>query len=271
MGAGTARTSSDALRAASAAGGAVRRRSKPRVVWLPQTNANSIGDGTTVIQGFVLAASGPTGSRDQSEIPLVADVQISPLDPGVISLADIESSGYRLRRIVGKVWVIASQSDLQIDTPLTTIVTVGIMVRRADTATGASLANLADPTGDTFNPQIIDNTGDPWVWRRSWFLGNNNALTNLTVDPLQALTVFVNDFPTTNMQYGSVADGPHIDQKTARIVGPEERLFLDASVTVVNEASNAAADTPLTFGIFTDLRVLGSLRTSSDNRRNANR
>lgn len=238
----------------------MRRRTKPRVVWLPQTNANSVGDGSSVYQLVTFGLlSGPTGQSTTTEIPLVADAQQGTAfvdDPP--SLADIESSGYRLRRIVGKIWVQADQ--VAVDSAINFVVTAGIMVRHAETSSGASTAFQAG--GENVNVGNIDNTGDPWIWRRSWWLGNR----------LADLTGTNNFFPRLNFgaEYpGGIAEGPHVDQKTARIVGPEERLFLDLTATVIGQGG---VDTQsLTIAVLTDLRVLGSMRTSTGNRNNSSR
>lgn len=255
----------------------MRRSRKPRVVWLPQTNANSLDTAQSSYQATTLAVANGTGTTGVVEIPMVLDAQQGIFDPNS-SLADIESSGYRLRRIVGKIWCICGQSNFEnlTNTPINAIATCGIIVRRADTLTGQSLATLADPTGQQVHPGIIDNTGDPWVWRRSWFLGNNTALANRYDFGLGAGLFpsygIIDKFPQANWEYGSVADGPHIDQKTARVVGPEERLFLTWSVMIVTETTIAdPAPVPLNFALFTDFRILGSLRTSSGNRGNSSR
>lgn len=261
----------------------MRRRNKPRVVWLPQTNANSIGATgvltDTVYQLFTFSVTGATGTTETIEFPMVLDSQVAIEDTGA-TLADIESSGYRLRRIVGKIWCQAGQTEPTISltqiTPLSVIVTAGIMVRLADTITGASISGQSRNT--SINPGLIENTGDPWVFRRSWIIGNNNASDNLTTNQTQAgqLSRFfqpLNPVPANNYSVlaGGVSDGPHIDQKTARIVGPEHRLFLDVSVTILGESSAPEAEVPLTVAVFTDLRVLGSLKTNIGNRRNASR
>lgn len=251
----------------------MRRRTKPRVVWLPPTNANSLGDGSQGYQGFVLSPTGSTGNTAVADIPMVIDSQLSVNDPETHSLADIESSGYRLRRIVGKIWVQVGVSSFGTDAPFSAIVTAGFMVRRALTSTGQSLAALAEPTGLTdVSPAEIDNWGDPWIWRRSWIVYNPLVASNLTNNPTTGEDIPLNpNVPTSNMEYGSVADGPHVDQKTARLVGPEERLFLDVSASILNQPNNPASTSPISIGVFTDIRVLGSLRTSAGNRRNANR
>lgn len=265
----------------------MRRKRKPRVVWLPQTNANTLStDGTansdTVYNLDVFNIGGPTGTTTVVELPLVLDAQTAIEDTGA-TLADIESSGYRLRRIVGKVWIQCGQTEplgtgvtpfTPIETPLSVIVTAGIMVRHARTDTGASTAVGTGTSVHEINPGLIINTGDPWVWRRSWIVGNNWALGNVAALEAKTLPVLtpINPVPPNNYSElaGGIADGPHIDQKTARIVGPEERLFLDVSATVLGE-SPAQPGVNCTIAVITDLRVLGSLRMNAGNRRNSSR
>jgi len=253
----------------------VRRKSKPRVVWLPQTNANSIGAGNQVYQLAVISGlAGPTGTTSTAEIPLVLDSQQSIVASTDPSLADIENSGYRLRRIVGKVWCQLAQSTPGQDAsaPNSVIVSAGIMVRRTDDTTGASFASANDAN---INVGFIENTGDPWVWRRSWTLGDRYTRDTELILTASLSNFFVENqfFPSCNWgkEYaGGIAEGPHVDQKTARIIGPEERLFLDVSATIPGETSNQPG-TGATVAFWTDLRVLGSMRTSSGNRRNASR
>lgn len=235
----------------------VRRRS-PRVIWLPQDPTLSVG-GTSVYQQNQVITSGPPGSFGVIEFPLVID-QVKDPTLATTSLADIGSSGYRLRRVVGKIW--ARVNSIAESTPVSIVVTAGIIVRR----TGETPNSLAFLTGNasTLSPGEIQNTEDPWVWRRSWYLGNP-----LAVDAPATGTAW----PGQNFsgQYGSTFDGPHVDQKTARLVGPEERLFLNVSSTVIIPEANPQVGGELRTFILTDLRVLGSLRTSSGNRRNASR
>lgn len=241
----------------------MRRRNKPKVVWLPCTNVNSLDEGfgpnTTTQVVSTTIFTGGAGSSTTLEMPVVQDGnQSDPLDP-VASLSDIENSGYRLRRIVGKVYVFIGQAG----TPTASLfaVTAGFIIRRtaenANTGanTGFSQANSLNP--QSIDPQRIGNSMDPWIWRRTWMLGNNGA----------AGTTFA-DAPGTNFgaQYPGPLEGPHVDQKTARIVGQEERLFLD--VSAMNVFGN---DTQTSLVVITDLRVLASMRTSVGNRRNASR
>lgn len=251
------------------------RRSKPRVVWLPQTNANSIGEGNLVYQLGLIEVAGATGQSETAEIPLVLDAQQSAVQSADPSLADLESSGYRLRRIVGKLWCEVAQDEFdQAVThtkPSSCIVTAGIIVRRAG-FDGISYASQSGIIGEEINAGFIENTGDPWVWRRSWTLGNN-AASQLLYTPGDGVTRTRQFFPTNNFSElaGGIADGPHVDQKTARIVSSEERLFLDVTVTVLGESPGQPDPNPITVAFWTDFRILGSLRTTSGNRRNASR
>lgn len=231
-------------------------RRKPRVVWLPPTNANSIGDLDDVFQVISLDLTpgpGGQGTFVVGELPLTIDGDQDPLSI-TSSLADIENAGYRLRRIVGKIWVKSNLLDV---VPLGAAdelaVTAGIIVRRIDPATGTSLASL-DVTGDAQNPGAIRNSMDPWIWRRSWLLFHDETSGAFNID---------------NFTFASnTTTGCGVDQKTARIVGPEERLFLNVSVTALSSASEGITNVTR---VTTDLRVLASMRANSGNRRNASR
>lgn len=244
------------------------RRKSPKVVWLPQTNANSIGSAfgnvTSSVQQFIVANAGDPGDQSVGEIPVVLDAEgQDPLGNGPISLSDMFNSGYRLRRIVGKVFVAALQEQGSAG-PASCICTAGLIVRRIDPTTGTSLALLTG-NAEELSPSQIRNASDPWIWRRSWILNNilaTAAGTSIAFGASGSTHNWAN-------QSGSALDGPHVDQKTARIVGSEERLFLTVSTELLTSGTDA--QTPLNVVVLTDLRVLASLRTNLGNRRNASR
>lgn len=255
------------------------RRKKPRVIWLPLTNANDIGAAgdltSTVYNAFIVPVSGTTGDVQNTEIPIVLDAPQTAASATDSSLADIESSGYRLRRIVGKIWCALNQSSQgassTFDGPQTVIVTAAFMVRQVNAA-GASLQSQNVGGAQGLSPALIENTSDPWIWRRSWILGDRFARGNL--DPNIVVGVkptVINEWPQNNFTYyaGGNADGPHVDQKTARIVAPEHRLFLDVSATTLLQGGDVALFSQVS--VFTDIRVLGSLTANLGNRRNASR
>lgn len=243
-----------------------KRRRKPRVVWLPP-DANSRIGVSPAIAGYqpgafkmALDLVGPEpGDYVTGLIPLVSDIPSGtfqgtglPLE----TLADIYGSGYRLRRIVGKIFASIDQYDgVASGNAPQVLLTCGIIVLRVN-PDGTPLLPVA--SYDQYSPAVINNWADPWVWRRSWVFSNFAEATALQ----QAL------YPDTNTQYGSVMDGPHLDQKTARNVLQEERLFFVANA-MATETSSAAGNARIE--IIGDLRFVASLRRTSGNRGNASR
>lgn len=247
------------------------RKRKARVVWLPVDIENRVGkspqpadnaavDSSHFIKIFTLNPLGDPALTE--EIPVVLDQQNASLGgtANILTdktLADVAQSGYRLRRIVGKVWF-GIQQDAQPDpqSPTTGIITAGFIIRHT-AANGASMAAVAGgPTGNTISTSTLDNIDDPWIWRRSWLLSN-----------VASANPDANTFPvSSNLVLGSALDGPHVDAKTARIVGPEERLFLSVTCTAIDGTSQGPPVAVICVG---DLRVLASMRSSVGNRRNA--
>jgi len=239
-----------------------RRTRGPRVAWLPNTNAFSIDVNTTnesVYSTTIHDVSGAIGEHVSSQHGIVIDGEgLDPLAAGV-TLADVESSGYRLRRIVGKIWCASRQNP--VDGPAASICTAGFIVLRVDPISGAPLA-----IPDNYYAGSIRQSGDPWIWRRSWIITNS-------------LATFANTGFFASQRIGGASnagfgggnlDGPHVDQKTARVVGPEERLFLVLNSTVL-EQGEIQEGILQTIKWVWDLRVLGSMRTTSGNRRNSSR
>lgn len=193
---------------------------------------------------------GSTGNAVTILAPVVRDISPNPLT-AANTLADINESGYRLRRIVGKFWPFLDQ--LAGDQTPGVIVTAGFIILRTDPAGGTA----QNPVNAAYATNDIINTESPWIWRRSWCL-INFASSNATPQfSAQALAFG-----------GGNADGPHIDQKTARIVGPDERLFLVVTATTIGP-SDPQAGNPLTY--VWDVRVLASMRSNVGNRGNASR
>jgi len=228
----------------------MRKRTSPKVVWLPPDGSAPAPAAETSGFGFTTIDISGAVQLNVAEIPLTID---APPDASISTLADMESSAYRLRRIVGKIWCRAQLDDDESDIT-DYIVTAGLIVRRVD-ETGASLAGLIGV--EQMAPSEAINWSDPWIWRRSWLLTNP-----LGVAP---------DRPTQNYgeDAGSAVDGPHVDQKTARIVSKEERLFLNVSAQALFVGGQS--ELTHTVSVFTDLRVLATMRTSQGNRRNSSR
>lgn len=230
------------------------RKTKPAVVWLPSDGGNSIGSANVIPKVVIVSVDGPAGNTASGGIPLVPD------EPSTLaadrSLSDYEGSAYRLRRIVGKIWVGVEQDpEPPGGTPDVVLCTAGFIILRVDD-NGNPLQGAATPI---YNPQIINSERDPWIWRRSWMLRNKLVAPGGIGNQAE--------YPITNADYGSVMDGPHVDAKTARSVKDEERLFVIVATMAVNGSQGSTVNTRW----FMDLRVLATMYKSSGNRRNASR
>jgi len=193
--------------------------------------------------------------------------------PQYRSLHDLVSSnGYRLRRLVGKLFTYTYRDEALPIAEAAPIcdVSAGFIVCRTD--------DLGTPTTDfeTVNPLNQDSANDPWIWRRRWLLGNypegftfNNAGGAVGYSIRGG-----SSWPWATWQYGSVQDGGHIDQKTARVITGEERLFFVVAARTLGYAFGSPGtglDAPLIVQGLLDLRAVASLRYGSGNRRNASR
>lgn len=246
-------------------------RRSPRVVWLPPTTQNTVGQPTpgneTSWKRFIVEITGTAGNTSVGEVPVVIDGTDDPTN-AFASIADLYASSYRLRRIVGKIFIAARPSlvvDPQNLPPRVLGVTAGFIIRRSEGTTGTSFAGLSG-NGSLFNPALIGNSPDPWIWRRSWIIQTVGVTAVLTSDAFSII-------PFTNFANNgaSALDSGHIDQKTARVVGPEERLFLDVSVTVLSNDAAGVGDAVTFVDVCYEARVLASLKSGSGNRRNASR
>lgn len=248
------------------------RRRGPGVVWLPQDVNNRLGtepdtpasSGATPAYG-IITLTPPTFGADPNDgdTVIAALVKDEPQGVGASvaegSLSDIEGSAYRLRRIVGKIFVQSFQDAPVAGQPTQFIVTIGLIVLRV----GDDGQPLNSSTTLGYGPQRLDATRDPWIWRRTWRLANNSA---------NAQSGGILTSPPSNFApgaYGSVFDGPHCDAKTARVISDEERLFLVANALSL-DGEEQSQDTGSLLVIW-DLRVLATMRKQSGNRRNASR
>lgn len=232
------------------------RRKAPRVVWLPPTNAFSIDAATqntstiSTVEHNVVGIN--AGDRVTSIHPVVIDGEgLDPLGAGT-TLADLTASSYRLRRIVGKIFVGMSQEAQP--SPPQMMMTAGFMVLRVEPITGTALSAA---TPGLYDNDDIEQSMDPWIWRRSWLVTNESGTSGNAI--------FTGGNATNT---GGNSDGPHVDQKTARIVGPEERLFLILTTTVLIPGAD---QNPAANRYWWNLRVLASMRQNTGNRRNASR
>lgn len=250
-----------------------RTRRRPGVVWLPMSIENRMSTDNPLIGqscGFGQYAISVTGRAPGAHVenifPVVAD-QPQLVEALGQSLASQEKSAYRLRRIVGKIFV---EYDTQAGSTFVTgsvIVTVGFIILEVE----RSLAFQPKSSLSTdYSAVSLENIADPWIWRRSWIVGSSSTTSpgaGIT-RPLDGSFSFApqNNFTTYG---GGVLDGPHIDAKTSRTVRDEQRLAMVISCT--NQSPDSGVGGLPAIIVTTDLRVLASMKNTSGNRRNASR
>lgn len=237
----------------------MRRRRKRLVTWLPNLARTTSGDSFPINWLFgsvVMDASG----RATTEVELLVKDEYPDQADNVLS--DYTQGGYLLQRVVGKLFVGMRQS-----TPTEPnaalpggIVTASLEILRTnpDDNNPTGLANV-----DNYNALSPGNERDPWIWQRSWMLSNGNA--TVFTEPYDQTWGYA---PYTNCEYGSVLDGPHVDAKTKRRVGPEERLALVITTQAATEHTQGFDDGAV--DIIFQYRVLATPIRSS-NRRNTSR
>lgn len=236
----------------------MRRRRK--VTWLPNVGSLTAQPGN-VYQGIIGNFAVPANTSSSvlggpSILRVFPAVQDEPLDeetsqdnPG--NLARIVGQEYILERIVGKAFIAGVSDSIGEDTgPKAILVTAGFFVARVDPqnqnfpigSTEGGVDNIE--FSEMYGPQNLRTVREPWIWRRSWMLGTE-------FDNTQPLTAF----PNTTGFYGSVADGPHIDAKSKRRVGNDERLFF----ALEGRSFSASDERDGTVSFVIDYRVLGRL------------
>lgn len=250
-----------------------RRTKRPRVVWFPNDAFFAIDQAglqhSTINRASEALVGTNVGDTQTIIAPVIRDVTQNPLTAG-LTLSDVENSGYRLRRIVGKFWVYVNIGAAENASPGAAIVTAAFIILRTEDTTGLP----QNPDEESYTPAIIENNDSPWIWRRSWIVADPHSVNAPPFGGQFTNTIVggqfqQNTFGALTTPAGGVMDGPHIDAKTARIVGADERLFLVITATALN--SKGAGQDTLNLDYVWDLRVLGSMRSTIGNRRNASR
>lgn len=260
-------------------------RRRPRGVWLPNVGqpdwspGNPVGIQPSYIDAnFTITLGGER--TPTAEFPLFEDGNSQQLlglasvqDQTTKGLNDLIEWGYRLRRIVGQISVTCG-TTVQDQTNVTRdlaglICTAAIIVRKQEAlGVGGSLASLA---GD-INTQDYENVRDPWIWRRSWPLLNSQVGLVAGSDPTGAspeADAILSESIYSPYEAGDMRSGPHVDAKTARIIGAEERCYLDVSWR--NRHNDQAQVTDWDVSVFFDYRGFATLRSNQGNRRNTSR
>jgi len=241
----------------------MRRKRRARGTWFPNVGSLT-GDPDAVVSGLIgsvtVAAntSGTTGGPVLNQIFQV--VQDAPLDPEEANnqsgqLSRIIGQEYILQRIVGSIFVsLQDFSSTEQDSPRNALVTAGFFVARAqdpEQVGGQDLPIGAQPlsSDDNYSPQLVDTVREPWIWRRSWMLGK-------LVEPADiSLQQLFPGFPPSNYGAGSMREGTHIDAKSKRRVGNDDRLWL--AISTMSMSVNDDVDGLVNF--YVDHRVYGTI------------
>jgi len=236
------------------------RRRKFKGTWFP-INSDTVVEGpadplpAAPLQGTLGSGSGTAGAETSIRI-LTFD---QPAEQAPL-LNDALGQEYALRRIVGKLhiwWQQTLNGSTSLDL-YTAQIGAGFFVARAsstdeDIPEGAQATSQSGGDADTFN-QFSPLSGgairEPWIWRRTWVLGNPPSSDgNLT----QTRGVI----PCSNIDYGSVLDGPHVDAKTRRRIRQDERLFFAMSARMLDGGGGTVG---LQWNWTLDVRLFGAMR-----------
>lgn len=233
------------------------RRRKTRFKWfLPIGSEGPAADIEDDSNGIGIALTIPAnGTTTLNVTPLIVDTPSDDIAPGN-PLGFYEGNEYFIKRIVGKLFAGFTQAAASTGTPAV-LLGAGLFVARAeDDDSGGPLvpigAGSVAQLTDNYSPLRVENNREPWIWRRTWILSNRLHTA--------ADAGGINSYPRTTSEYGSVADGPHVDAKTARRVKDGERLWwvLAGRNFPLNTTSNTAEQVTA----YLDYRVLGAQRRS---------
>lgn len=253
-----------------------RGRRRQTVQWLPPVgtllNQNAVPAPGNPLENpspieFVFATT--HGAPTTLSAPLITDNPVEETFNGAAltvyqntGLNQTNRFGYKLVRIVGDIFFMVGQNAAQATVVPSVLIRAGIIVRRTDEDGQPAVATTSQDVGS------IQNEQDPWVWSRSWVLSPAGSR------PTTGSDIVISEAPATNIDYGT-KHHIAIDQKTARRVSSEERLFLTVTAweLPLNQTSalgNTTDSNVFIYGLM-PYRVLGRVFTNAGNRRNASR
>lgn len=247
----------------------MRRRKGSKYRWFPTAGTTvTVGESTysyswygpAIITPQPSQANPPALGTDIGYFPLVRDETVSEefaTQQGYSLRDTVEGQDWLLKRLVGSVFVacgaVGTPTSAAGDYWCNVKVTCGIAVARAQQSNPEAI----DLNPVDYDPENIDNSADSWVWRRAWMLSK----------PVQAGEgtpgTFDFVFPITNVNYGSMREGTHIDSKVARRITRELRLWFIYKVSgwsgpLADTADNVSNQPPV--AVLADIRVLGAMR-----------
>jgi len=179
-----------------------RFRRRRRGIWFPVLR--EFGEVIVPLSGVELAAAPLIGGTAPYSPALGAGSALSSTSG---DLAVYTGQGHILKRIVGSVHI--GLESKQFADVLGATVTVGIAVAQVD-ETGV-FQNLT-----AWDPELEEGKTRRWLWVRQFKLsapGSDYTTNNY-------------DWPHTNVEYGDIRSGPHVDWKGTAKVPWGSRLFI---------------------------------------------
>lgn len=204
--------------------GGNRRFRKRGGLWLPTLGSNwNNGEETyydrtlnwTSGQVFPELSSGP----QQEVFALIPDFTFLPSEGSANRAASLHDRAvgneWFLDAIVGRCFVNVHEGDEgQGEWPYVKV-SCGIFVARAEEGDDAT----PDLYSDELDPLNRNNVQNPWVWTKTWLLGNPGGGA-----------VLRDDFPISNSPYSSSLMSPEVIIKSKRRIRREHRLWFTYSV-----------------------------------------
>lgn len=233
----------------------MRRRRRNRSTWFPVVPTyvgEGSGIGYTWFQyGQILPAT--YAASQAIATPLVPDTTITPeqTDGQYSSLRDfVEGQTWTCERVVGSIFCHCNNStELGVGA---LICCAALAVLPIDVSDGSD-PDVPELLNDDYQPLAAQNAYNPWLWRRTWLLGN----------PGLADTQEFAFLPTSNTYYGDMRSGTHLDTKgTKRSIQREQRLFLVTQIGSANLGVDPDNGTNVHWTY--DLRILGGMRTAKN-------
>lgn len=191
-------------------------------------------------------------------------------DASFSTLNQLVGQEYALRRIVGKLAVVWTGSSGSA-TPQSVVyakVAAGFFIARADPTTpdlplgvtAAGFGSTANPDEyNSFSPLSPEAIREPWIWRRTWVL-SKSVFGELSEG--ESVASF-SAAPPSNLWFGSLLDGGHIDAKTRRRTHSDERLYFAISAANWPYVGGDAGYT-LTYDWDLDVRLFGAMRRAQN-------
>lgn len=231
----------------------MRRKRRNRSTWFPILGFfNSEGAENTSWDARPVTVNSD-GTSNCFALPLIPDQTHDP--------ADVATEGYSLRdyvegqtciidRVVGKInWALQSEAAAPPRDVWTTVICASALA----VLPVAEDSVVPEIASTEWNPLHATNLDKPYLWRRTWILGDQSSTGAAGKLPLF--------FNATNNQAGSVLDGPHIDTKgTRRAIRKNERLFVIHAIMGIESASGETSATENGSAVVIgDFRVIGRL------------